>query len=150
MSDKHQIDYERRDIDSPSIVKAGVLVGVVSVLAALAVLGLLNFLNARAREADRPNPPLARHEQGRQPPEPRLQEQPFKDVEELRAEERRILTSSAWIDQKAGLARIPLEDALVLVASGGKLPSWAPAPAPSPAASPAAPGSATAAKGGKQ
>jgi len=145
MSDKHEVDYERRDVDGSSIVKAGAIVGVVSVLAALAVLGLLNFLSARAREADRPNPPLARHEQGRQPPEPRLQELPFKDAEELRAAEHEILTSSAWIDQKAGLARIPVEDALALVAGSGKLPSWAPAPAASPA-----PGASAAPGGGNR
>jgi len=149
MSDKHETDYERRDVDGASIVKAGVIVGVVSVLAAVAALGLFNFLASRARSADPPNPPLARHEQGRQPPEPRLQEMPFKDAGELQAAEHEILTSSAWIDQRAGLARIPLEDALVLVAGSGRLPNWAPAPAASP--SPASmPGASPATGGGKR
>ena len=135
MSD-HEIDYERSDVDTQSVVHVGVIVGVVTILAAVLVLFLFNYMVERAKRAEPPNPPLARHEQGRQPPEPRLQEMPFKDIAALRAEEGGVLDSYGWVDQKAGIARIPVGEAMKLVAAQG-LPHW-PAvvtqPPPSPAA----------------
>lgn len=131
--DKSPIDYERRDVDTESVVQAGVAVGVVATVAAVLVLFLFNFLAERAREADPPNPPLARHEQGRQAPEPRLQEAPFEDLAALHQEERALLDGYGWVDERAGIARIPLDEAMKIVAEKG-LPRWSPAPTPSPAA----------------
>jgi hypothetical protein len=133
---KNPIDYERSDVDSRSIAQAGAVIGVVTVVAAVLVLFLFNFLFDRAKRADPPNPPLARHEQGQKPPEPRLQEAPFKDIASLRVEEEAVLESYAWVDERAGIARIPVEAALELVASKG-LPRWAPVPAASPSPTPA-------------
>jgi hypothetical protein len=58
------------------------------------------------------------------------------DVGELKAYESRVLATPAWVDRRAGIARIPIEDALRLVAQRGVLPSWpkvATAPGPAPA-----------------
>jgi hypothetical protein len=131
------IDYERRDIDGESVVQIGIVVAVVTVVAAVLVLFLFNRLAEQARRADPPNPPLARHEQGRQAPEPRLQEAPFKDIATLHQEERAILQGYGWVDERAGVARIPVEEAMKIVAEQG-LPRWSPAPAasPTPAAAP--------------
>jgi len=124
------------------VANAGLIVAIVAIVASVAVLFLLNAFSDRAQRAEPPNPPLARHEQGRLPPEPRLQVQPFQDVAALRAEEQALLTSAAWVDEKAGIARIPIDEAMKIVAEKG-LPHWAPAPSPSPApaaAKPEAPG----------
>lgn len=129
------IDYERTDVDTESVIHVGVVIGVVTILAAVLVLFLFNFLAERAREAEPPNPPLARHEQGRQPPEPRLQEAPFKDIAALRAEEAALLDGYGWVDEPAGIARIPIEEAMRVVAANG-LPRWSVSPAPVAAASP--------------
>jgi len=134
---KSPVDFEKRDIQPGTIVRAAIAVAVVAVVAALAVLGLLKFFGESAREAEPLQGPLARQEQGRVPPGPRLQEQPFKDVKQLHAEEQAILSSAAWLDSKAGIARIPVDEAMKMVAAKG-LPSW-PMPSPSPGASPAAP-----------
>lgn len=132
--EKNPIDYERRDVDTESVIHVGVAVAVVAILSSVLVLFLFNFMVERAKGADPPNPPLARHEQGRQPPEPRLQEMPFKDIALLRAEEQVILDGYAWVDEKAGIAHIPVAEAMKIVAEKG-LPRWAaaPLPAPSPA-----------------
>ena len=128
--EKSPIDYERRDVDTESVIHVGVAVAVVTILSAVLVLFLFNFLVERARQQDPPNPPLARHEQGRRPPEPRLQEMPFKDVAALRADEQAVLEGYGWVDEKAGLARIPVSEAMKLVAERG-LPRWAlPSPPP--------------------
>ena len=130
------IDYERKDVDTEGVLHVGAAVAVATILSSVLVLFLFNFMVERARKADPPNPPLARHEQGRKPPEPRLQEMPFKDISELRAEERQLLDGYGWADEPGGIARIPIAQAMKLVAEKG-LPRWAPAPQPSPSPSPA-------------
>jgi len=142
MSDhKPSVDFEKTDVQPSLIVRAGVAVAVVSLVAIVAVLGLLNFFGQRATQADLPNPPLARHEQGRVPPAPRLQEQPFLDVKTLHADEQSVLTSAAWVDEGAGIARIPVDEAMKIVAEKG-LPYWPPAPSPVPGSAPAPAGAA--------
>lgn len=123
--DKHEVDYERTDVDTETVIHAGVGITIVTIAAAVVVLMLFNFLIDRARKADPPNPALARHEQGRQPPEPRLQEMPFKDIQTLRADENAVLLGYAWVDQKAQLAQIPISEAMKIVAQKG-LPEWPP------------------------
>lgn len=129
--EQNQLDYERKDVDTESVLHVGAIVAVVTILSSVLVLFLFNFMVERARKADPPNPPLARHEQGRQAPEPRLQEMPFKDIGELLAAERQILEGYGWVDEKAGIARIPVAEAMKIVAEKG-LPHWAAAPLPSP------------------
>ncbi len=69
---------------------------------------------------------------------PRLQEFPAHDLATLRAEEDAFLKDSGWVDPAARTVRLPVEQAMVIVAQRG-LPArpapagTAPAPAPSPA-----------------
>lgn len=51
------------------------------------------------------------------PPPPRVSPDQAKQRRELRAEHRRILTSYGWVDQEAGIARIPIDRAIELVAN---------------------------------
>jgi hypothetical protein len=64
-------------------------------------------------------------------PEPRLQSHPKEDLLALRAREDAVLNSYGWVDPAAGVIRIPVSEAMKLVAQRG-LP-----------ARPTAPGSAT-------
>src|SRR5262249_29331385 len=43
------------------------------------------------------------------PPGPRLQASPPRDMDELRAHDRQVLTSYGWIDQAHGVAHIPVD-----------------------------------------
>jgi hypothetical protein len=61
---------------------------------------------------------------------------PFKDIAALRAEEQAVLESYGWVDEKAGIARIPVAEAMKIVAERG-LPRWAPPPAAGASPSPA-------------
>ena len=51
--------------------------------------------------------------------EPRLQEAPRADRERLEAQQAAELRGYRWIDREAGIAHIPIEDAMALVASRG-------------------------------
>jgi|GEM_PF-2269040 len=46
---------------------------------------------------------------------PPLQIAPARDLRALRAREDRLLRSTEWIDRDAGIARIPIEDAMALL-----------------------------------
>lgn len=53
------------------------------------------------------------------PPEPRLQADPVRDFETRRAAELKILNSSGWVDRQHGIRRIPIEQAMQIVAQRG-------------------------------
>jgi hypothetical protein len=63
---------------------------------------------------------------------PRLQRAPERDLADLRAREEQLLHSAEWIDPKAGVARIPIEAAMELLAkrAGQKAPPHAQGGAP--------------------
>jgi len=57
------------------------------------------------------------------PPAPRLQAAPTRDMQKMRRTESTRLQGYGWIDQTAGIARIPIDQAMELLATRG-LPSW--------------------------
>jgi hypothetical protein len=79
---------------------------------------LFRYFDAREAQRVVPMYPLAAQE-NRVPPGPRLQTNPREDMRELRAREEEILTSYGWVDKNAGIARIPIEEAMKLVLERG-------------------------------
>jgi hypothetical protein len=137
-NDAHpELRYEQSDVRAGAIVRFALALVVVIVLAAVFLLGLFKLLARQEQRHDPAPPPLAQ-EAGRLPPAPRLQSSPQQDLEQLRAEEERDLTTYGWVDAKAGIAHIPIDEAIKIVAARG-LPHAAASPAPSvaPSASPA-------------
>ena len=53
------------------------------------------------------------------PPDPRLQVEPNKDLDRLRAEQEKQLDSYGWVDRNPGVVHIPIERAMGLVAERG-------------------------------
>jgi hypothetical protein len=108
--------HEPRDVSLRPVVVAGLgLLGAVLVVAAG---GWWLFRHYEAREArlSAPASPLAAEAGVPVPPEPRLQAEPRKDLEALRAEERARLEGYGWVDPAAGIVRIPIERAMALLA----------------------------------
>ncbi len=56
------------------------------------------------------------------PPAPRIEVAPYEELQRLRVQEDHILNSYAWVDQKAGTVRVPIDRAIDLLAAKG-LPS---------------------------
>ena len=52
-------------------------------------------------------------------PEPLLQKNPQQDFERFEQEQRAALSGYDWVDQPKGLARIPIEEAMRIVAARG-------------------------------
>jgi hypothetical protein len=61
-------------------------------------------------------------------PKPRLQENPAVDLAQMRAEEQRRVAAYGWVDCKAGIAHIPVERAMDILAKTGLPKVAAPAP----------------------
>jgi len=137
-----ELRYEQADVRPASILRFALALVIVVVLSSVFLLGLFTLLARQERRHDPPPPPLA-PQAGRLPPMPRLQSTPLQDLEELRAEQEKELTSYGWVDARAGIAHIPIDEAIKIAAARG-LPHASPAavpsaspPAPAPSPSPA-------------
>lgn len=105
---------DRRVPEAPAIATRIVLVAVFGFVAFAAVSmgGLLVYFRQLVpgplRETERPYP------------EPTLQVSPQGDLDRFRREQASAVSGYAWIDRERGLARIPIEDAMRLVAGRGE------------------------------
>jgi hypothetical protein len=70
----------------------------------------------------------------RLPPQPQLQKAPIQDLQEMRAAEDQLLNSYGWVDQSKGIVRVPINQAIDMLAKRG-LPARPQTDAPSAAAS---------------
>jgi hypothetical protein len=107
-------DHERSDVATSSIVRSGIGLIATTVMVGLLTFGLYRFFVERDVPAGTP-PSL----ESLLPAQPRLQSDPAADLEAMRAEEDRLITSYRWLDQKAGIARIPVARAMKLLVERG-------------------------------
>lgn len=143
----NKIEYEKTDADLSAVTKVGLGIAVLATVVALALVPILKGMVARQAKSDVAPPPIPGFEPGRQAPQPRLQGEPFGDWAALKARQESLLGSYGWVDEPAGVARIPIDRAMQLLVARG-LPArdqargqeMAIQPAPSPAnAAPASP-----------
>jgi hypothetical protein len=108
--------YDRSDADPKLIVYStlGLVVGMVIVC--LIVVGIFRAMQTAmpqdARISGMANP-------NRMPPEPRLQAHPADELQALRQHEDDVLNHYGWVDQKAGVVRIPVDKAMDIMAQRG-------------------------------
>jgi hypothetical protein len=119
--------YEKSDVRPRPILISGVILAVVTILVFLTAYCMIRLLGWWERpRLETPASPLATRTV---PIEPRLQVEAPKDLQALRTAEQEILTSSAWVNKEAGIARIPIDRAMRLVLERG-LPALRPAAPP--------------------
>jgi hypothetical protein len=106
------VRFEAQDVEPRAIVRFATILAVASIGVAVLVVVLLRYFHRLEVESDPPPAPMAHMEPGRLPPEPRLQRMPFDDIEQMRGEEAEILERYGWVDQKAGVVHIPIEQAM--------------------------------------
>jgi hypothetical protein len=124
MSEQHaaggnpEIRFEKEDIRATPVLKFLVGIAITSVVVCFLLLafyrGMRSFIAAR-----QPPEPHMRFEADREPPLPRLQDVPAQDLATFRAEEDETLTSYGWVDQRAGVVRIPIDEAMKLIVEQG-------------------------------
>ena len=113
------VGHETADAEIAPLVRFAVFLTAITVTCALLVIGLYKYLDAREVAEKAGRYPLARGMARPLPPAPRLQTYPFDDIKVLRREESRILDHYAWVDQNAGVVRIPIERAMDVLAEKG-------------------------------
>jgi hypothetical protein len=118
-ADHAVVHHETSDVNTGGIFRfaAGLLLTGVAIH--LLVWLLVLFLAARDARHAMPEFPLAAGQESRVPPEPRLQTNPRQDLRDLRDAEDTVLTGYGWVDRNAGIARIPIGEAMKLTVERG-------------------------------
>ncbi len=113
-----EIDFERSDISARGVVITGAAVLASALIVSSLVLLYSGFLAHERAESSPPPLPIELHGNPL-PPEPRLQASPTRDLRELRMQEDSVLGKYAWIDKSKGVAAIPIERAMEIIAQRG-------------------------------
>lgn len=109
-------DHEQPETEDESVYFSPLVIGLVA-LSLIVMIGLalghaaLVALISPPARSPRPTPIL--------PPEPRLQAAPRVEFQEMKATQMARLEEYSWIDEEAGVARIPIEQAMELVVERG-------------------------------
>ncbi|HKQ71962.1 MAG TPA: hypothetical protein VJT73_21605 [Polyangiaceae bacterium] len=90
-----------------------------TVLALLAMWWMSASFKAQEEAKDRAPSPIAAARLDPIPPGPRLQASPPRDMDEMRARDREALTTYGWADKTGGVARIPVDRAIQILAQKG-------------------------------
>jgi hypothetical protein len=130
------VSFEERDIKAGTIYWYLFGLGVATAAALVICIFILHFTNNLAVSSDVAPPPsrAALGEKQIFPPEPRLQgvpghiSDPQKDLREKLRADNVANEKLEWIDKNAGIAQIPVEDAMKIIAEKG-LPAVSPPPA---------------------
>ena len=112
--------YEVRDVAFRPIAIAAAGLVLLAVVTIGLMFGVDRLLSARAAEESAPASPLAATYGQQAPPAPRLQNDPRRDLEALRARETAQLETYGWVDRAAGRVRIPVDRAMALLAEEGR------------------------------
>jgi hypothetical protein len=126
--------YEKTDVQAGPTYRAGIYILGTMVLTALVVVPMYRFLGRR-ETAEQERPPYVLKADPNAAPSafPRLVANEPAVLAAYRAQEDELLTSYGWVEKDKGVARMPVAEAMKIVAERG-LPKFpAPEPSPSPA-----------------
>ena len=122
------VAFEPRDVQTGTIYWYLLALGLATAVALVICVFILNFTTNLARSSDAPPPP-SRDALGKDfrplPPEPRLQgvpghqNDPQKDLREKLKADIEANEKLEWIDKNAGIAQIPVKDAMKNIAEKG-------------------------------
>jgi len=109
----HGPGHETSDVNVWAIGKFGVALVALCVISLLMLLGLFKYF--QSQEATRTTNVV----EPQMFPQPRLQQTPVLDLRAIRAEEDQVLNSYGWVDQPKGVVRIPISQAIDMLAKRG-------------------------------
>src|SRR5258706_8443014 len=107
------------ELDTRAIAAFTVGVVVVTLIAAAVMWWMSSVLKRQEEAKDRAPSPLPEARLDSIPPGPRLQPSPPRDIDELQARDKAILTTYGWVDPAHGVARIPVDRAIDILADKG-------------------------------
>ena len=116
--------YERQDLSAQSVFAFLVSLVVGGVIVYFIVWGLYHFMDARQRRRQPQQSPLVKQvetdtrivspDEIKKFPEPRLERNERIEINDFRLKEEQTLNSYGWVDEKAGIAHIPIDRAMDL------------------------------------
>ena len=128
------VAYEPTDVHVSPILKFLIALGVMVVLSYIVTIGIYRGLKSFWTSTHTPPPPSRLLATPEPPPEPRLQAMPGHLVDPQQDLRNKVKADTeaneklGWLDEKAGLAQIPVSDAMKIIAEKG-LPVVATPPA---------------------
>jgi hypothetical protein len=124
-----EVAYEREDLSPRAIFAFLIGLALVGVLIHFALKGMYGYLDAYQKEHQPPLNPLVSQTENESRkvsnadiarfPQPRLETNERLEINAFRLQEDKTLNSYGWIDQKAGIVRIPIDRAMELLAQRG-------------------------------
>jgi hypothetical protein len=109
--------HEQSEISVRTVIVSLAVLLVGAFLVCLLVVGIFRYFHTENKVAQ-----TAKDWQQQIPPEPRVEEHPAEQLVTVRARENHVLSTYAWLDQKEGTVRIPIDKAIDKLAQQG-LPS---------------------------
>jgi len=125
------VTFEPRDINVATVAKQLIYLGLTIVIALAICVPVLKFLTGVAAESDTPMAPVRAEmsagdrERMSLPPEPRLQGVPGhtadaqQDLRDKVAADTAANESISWVDKASGIAKIPVSEAMKIIAEKG-------------------------------
>jgi hypothetical protein len=128
LPENDNVAFDSRDVKARTIYIYLAALASAVILSYVVCIFVLRVTTKLAAESDTPPPPV-REEMGKDyvtmPPEPRLQgvpghgTDPQYDLRDKIQKDSEADEKAAWIDQNTGIARIPVEDAMKIIAEKG-------------------------------
>ena len=109
--------HEQSEVSVRMIVVSLAILLIGTFLAAMLVVGIFQYFSHAYHPEE-----TAKQTKQTIPPEPRVEVEPWQQLQTVHAREDHILTSYAWVDKKEGVVRIPVDQAIDELAKKG-LPS---------------------------
>jgi hypothetical protein len=119
MAKTADVHHEESDVNIRAILAFGAGLVMVTMIICFLLWLLFGYFSSREAQLGTREFPLAVEQQNRMPPEPRLQTNPKEDLRVLQRRDEALLKSYGWTDKDAGIARIPIEEAMKLTVQRG-------------------------------
>ena len=134
MTDHHKhhqdddLGFEREDLGAKPVIGFIVSLVISGVLIYYVIWGIFHFLDAYDKKHQQMRTPLIQVESNTRDvqtqliqrfPNPRLEDNERTELDGFRYGEEQELNSYGWVDKKAGVAHIPIEQAMQLIAQKG-------------------------------
>lgn len=115
--DNNNRGHETRDANPRSLLFSGLGLLGIMIVTIILLVGVLKLLESR--KARLATPPHVLAEGSQMPPAPRLQITPERDLASYYLKEDSLLHTYGWIAREAGIVRIPVDSAMVLLLKRG-------------------------------
>jgi hypothetical protein len=124
-----EVDFEREDLGAKPILIFLLALTIGCVLVAVVLKGLYSYLDSYQNHHQAAQSPLVQQtttdtrnvEKGdiKKFPQPRLETDETTEINNFRMQEEQTLNTYGWVDQQAGVTRIPIDRAMALLAQRG-------------------------------